>query len=380
MTRRKEPQSDAAPDPALPELTEPVSAATPFVEEVPLESATAETAPPPQPLPPPPPPAPRRGGVFAPLLGGALAAIGGFALSHFDLLGLATPATSVEIAPLTAKIDDLAARQAQSLDKITGELASATARIDALEGRPLPDAPDLSRLDGLDQRLAAIEAMPTDGTANTAALAAKLADLDRRLTALPATAPSADLQKQLDDAIARLDAAEAAATTRAAEAEAAAAAASRTQALDNLANAVTEGRPFAPELQALADPTLSTALDPLAANGVPTLTSLQSTFPVAAREALRLARDLSGDDGWTDRLVDFFAAQTGARSVTPREGTDPDAILSRAEFALSEGRVADAVAELDPLDPAVKAPLDAWIAQAKSHLAAAAALAAARGE
>ena len=380
MTRRKEPQSDAAPDPALPELTEPVSAATPVVEEVPLESTSAEAAPPPQPLPPPPPPAPKRGGVFAPLLGGALAAIGGFALSHFDLLGLATPATSVDIAPLTAKIDDLAARQAQSLDKITADLASATARIDALEGRPLPDAPDLSRLDGLDQRLAAIEAMPSDGTANTAALAAKLADLDRRLTALPATAPSADLQKQLDDAIARLDAAEAAATTRAAEAEAAAAAASRTQALDKLANAVTEGRPFAPELQALADPTLSTALDPLAANGVPTLTSLQSTFPDAAREALRLARDLSGDDGWTDRLVDFFASQTGARSVTPREGTDPDAILSRAEFALSEGRVADAVAELDPLDPAVKAPLDAWIAQAKSHLAAAAALAAARGE
>ena len=379
MTRRKEPQSDAATDPVPTGLPEPVSATAPFVDEAPLDSAKAE-APPPDPLPPPPPPAPRRGGVFAPLLGGALAAIGGFALSHFNVFGLAAPVAPVDIAPLTARIDDVAARQAQTFDKITGELASATARIDAIEAQPLPDAPDLSRLDGLDQRLAAIEAMPSDGTANTAALAAKLADLDRRLTALPTTAPTADLQKQLDDALARLDAAEAAATSRAAEAEAAAAAASRTQALDTLANAVTEGRPFTAELQALADPTLSATLDPLAADGVPTLASLQASFPDAAREALRLARDLSGDDGWTDRLGDFFAAQTGARSVTPREGTDPDAILSRAEFALSEGRVADAVAELDPLDPAVKAPLDAWIAQANSHLAAAAALAAARGE
>ncbi len=376
MTRRKEPQSDAATDPVPTGLPEPVVAAAPFVEEAPLDIAQAEAPAPLQ----PPPPAPKQGGVFAPMLGGALAAIGGFAISHFNVLGLAAPVAAVDIAPLTAKIDDLAARQAQSLDKISGDLTSATARIDAIEARPVPDAPDLSRLDGLDQRLAAIEAMPSDGTANTAALAAKLADLDRRLTALPTTAPWADLQKQLDDALARLDAAEAAATTRAAEAETAAAAASRTRALDSLANAVAEGRPFSAELQALADPSLSATLDPLAVDGVPTLASLQSSFPDAAREALRIARDISGDDSWTDRLGDFFASQTGARSLVPREGTTPDAILSRAEFALSEGRVADALAELDPLDPAVKAPLDAWTAQANSHLAAAAALAAARGE
>ena len=60
--------------------------------------------------------------------------------------------------------------------------------------------------------------------------------------------------------------------------------------------------------------------------------------------------------------------------------TSPDAILSRAEFALSESRVADALAELDALDPAVKPLLDPWIAQAKAHLAVAAALQAAGGK
>jgi hypothetical protein len=313
-------------------------------------------------------------------VGGALAAIGGFALSHFNVFGLTAPAAQTDLAPLAAQIEDLANRQGQSLDKVTGELSSVTARIVALEARPAPEAPDLSRLDVLDQRLAAIEAMPSDGTANAAALTARLADLDRRLGTLSAAEPSADLQKQLDDALARLDAAEAAAATRAAEAEAATAAATRAQALDRLSAAVAEGRPFAAELRALADPALMAALDPMAATGAPTLASLQSIFPEAAREALRLSREISQDDGWTDRLVDFLASQTGARSVTPRDGTTPDAILSRAEFALSEGRVADALTELDTLDPALKTPLDPWIAQAKTHLAAVAALAAARGE
>ena len=95
---------------------------------------------------------------------------------------------------------------------------------------------------------------------------------------------------------------------------------------------------------------------------------------------LRLSRDLSTEDGWGDRLVDFLAAQTGARPLTPLEGDTPDAILSRAEFALSEGRVTTALTELDALDSAVKAPLDPWISQAQAHLSAAAALQAARGE
>jgi hypothetical protein len=110
------------------------------------------------------------------------------------------------------------------------------------------------------------------------------------------------------------------------------------------------------------------------------LAALQDAFPDAARETLRVARDLSPDVEWGDRIIDFLASQTGARSLTPLEGDTPDAILSRAEFAVSEGRVADALTELEPLDPAVKAPLGPWITQAEAHLAATAALQAARGE
>jgi hypothetical protein len=118
---------------------------------------------------------------------------------------------------------------------------------------------------------------------------------------------------------------------------------------------------------------MTEALAPFAA-GVATQDSLQGAFPDLARQVLALARDGAEADGWGSRLVDFLAAQTGARSLTPREGADPDAVLSRAEFALGEGRLADALAEIRALDPALRAPFDPWVTQAEARLAALAAL------
>lgn len=378
MTRRKDPQPESL-SPETPE-TESGAAVPPVADPARMEPFVAEVAPmaPPEPARDVPPPAPRRPGLLGPLLGGALAAIGGFALSHFDLLGFASE--SAAVPALTAQLDEAAKKQTAAGQKLTSDLAALTDRVTALESAPTPTAPDLSRLDGLEQRLAAIEAIPSDGTASTAALTAKLAELEQRLASLPAGGSDPATQQKLDDALARLTDAEAAATARASEAEAAARAAARARALDVLAATVATGDPFTAELQSLNDPALTEALGAKAETGVSTLTQLQDAFPGAAREALRTARDLSTEDGWGDRLVDFLAAQTGARPLTPQEGTTPDAVLSRAEFALTGGRVADALAELDALDAAVKAPLEAWIAQAEAHLAAAVALQTARGE
>lgn len=374
MTRRKDPQ----PETLQPETLQTDAVQTgPFVAEVdpsPVEPAPIEPAPAPE-L-PPPPPAPRRPGVLAPLLGGALAAIGGFALSQFNAFGLAS-APTVDLGPLTQQIQDVTARESAALDKIASDLSALADRVAVLESSPVPD---LSRLDAIEQRLSAIETLPAGGSASSPAVAAKLAELEQRIAALPSGGSDPALQQKLDDALARLAEAETAASTRATEAEAAAARSVRATALDSLSDAVLAGQSFTTELQALADPALTQALGGMAESGVPTLASLQASFPEAAREALRTARALGTEDGWGDRVVDFLAAQTGARPLTPLEGNTPDAILSRAEFALTEGRVADALTELDPLDAAVKAPLDAWITQAKAQLAAAAALQAARGQ
>ncbi len=362
-------------------MTEDVAAPViqPFTQEAdtpvaPLIEPTSEPKPEAQPA------QPRRPGIIAPLLGGALAAIGGFALSQFNVLGLAPQDSSAELTTLSAEVADARTTQNATLETLGADIAALADRIAKLETAPAPQAPDLSRLDALDQRLATIEAMPTEGGASTAALTAKLAELEQKLATLPATGSDPALQQQLDDALARLTEAETAATTRATEAEAAATAAKRATALDALSTAIASGNPFTTELQALADPALAEALGSMAETGVPALATLQASFPDAARQALKIARDASTSDGLSDRLFDFLASQTGARSLTPLEGTTPDAILSRAEFALSEGRVADALAELQPLDAAIKAPLDGWRQQASTYLAATAALNAARGE
>lgn len=382
MTRRKDPQPEATAKPPAPETVAPEAAPDAAVEagETAAPEASAQSVADAA-LPAPQPAQARRGpGILGPLLGGALAAVGGFAASHFNLLGLAAPDVSQELAAIESKVDALAAEEAGSADAVKAEVAALAQRISALEAAPSPAASDLARLDGIEQRLAAIEAAPADGAGSTAALTARLAEIERKLAALPDGETSPALQQQLKAALDRLDAAEAEAKARAAEAETAAETARRAAALDALAAAVAEGRPFAAELQALADPDLSSALGAVAEGGVPTLAALREAFPEAAREALRIARATSAEDGWTDRLLDFLAAQTEARPLTPQAGTTPDAILSRAEFALTEARVADALAELAALDPAVKAPLEAWIGAATTYVDATAALRAARGE
>jgi hypothetical protein len=378
MTRRKDPLPEAAEiklhEPAAGSDAEPSLVAAPLTSEAPvteprsdINSAPSASAP------------PRRPGVAGPLLGGALAALGGFAVSHFYVFDLAASDQSAEVADLTKRLDAALSGQALAQDEAGEKIAEITKRVAKLEATPVPEAPDLSRLDDLDRRLAMIEALPAEGGASTTALTAKLAELERQLAALPTSSASPGLQAELDAALVRLNAAEAAAASRAAEAETAANAAARDLALDALADAIGTGRPFAAELQALKDPALMESLGPFAAAGVPSLEQLTTDFPEAARNALRAAREISTEDGWTDRLTDFLASQTGARALTPIQGDGPDAVLSRAEFALSEGRVADAIAELAPLDPAVTVALETWITDAKAHLAAAAAISAARG-
>lgn len=364
MTRRKDPETEA-PEPVLEPAPETVA---PLVAEP--HAFVAEPA---APIPAPEPR--RRSGILGPMLGGAIAAASGFGLAHFDVFDLRPdPATdqSAEIAALKGQL----AKLSDAAGSVTAHGQKLEARLAALESRP---EADLSGLKALEDRMAAIEAMPVDDAASNAALAARLAKIETALQSQPAADTTA-LKAELDAASARLGEAEAEATTRTGEAEATAAKATRDLSLRALTDAVTSGQPFADKLQALADPALDAALGPMAETGAPTLAALQAGFPDAARETLRLAREISPNDGWSDRLLDFLASQTEARSLTPREGTEPDAVLSRAEFALGQGRVTDALAELAAIDPALVAPLDVWTKDASLYVSTMAALAAAGGE
>jgi hypothetical protein len=105
---------------------------------------------------------------------------------------------------------------------------------------------------------------------------------------------------------------------------------------------------------------------------VVTLANLQSRFPDAARDALGAARSLSAgpDEGG---LGSFLRRQLGARSITPREGDDPDAILSRAEDHVRNGQVATALDELAALPEDARAAMQEWLEDAQRRTEARAA-------
>lgn len=110
-------------------------------------------------------------------------------------------------------------------------------------------------------------------------------------------------------------------------------------------------------------------------NGTPTLLILQSDFPPLARAALATARS-EGVSGEAESVwANFLRNQFDVRSVSPKEGNGTDAILSRAEATLGEGRLADTLAELNALPEVVRAELSDWITMAEFRVGALAAAA-----
>ena len=85
---------------------------------------------------------------------------------------------------------------------------------------------------------------------------------------------------------------------------------------------------------------------------------------IGGEAALQAAR--AGEDGTiSGGLGGFLRSQLGARSVAPREGDDPDAVLSRAEAALKAGELQTALTEIETLPEEAKAAMSDWITSAR---------------
>lgn len=300
---------------------------------------------------------PRKGGWLGPILGGVIAAGAGYGLAQYVPNGWPLQDTSALQAALTAQQQETAALKTQ--------LAELVAQ------KP-PAAPDLTPLDtrvtALESRLTAIELLPTDGSgASSAALAAQdaaIKQMQAQLQALATAAPPVDtaaaeaLLKDAQDAAAKIKA----------DAEAVAKTAEARAALGRLQAALDSGSAYASALPALGQvPEILTAN---AETGLPTLAALQDSFPEAARAALEAALRANMGESWTERVTSFLRSQTGARSLAPREGSDPDAILSRAEAALASGDLATALTEITTLPAEAQTALEGWRSTAETRMAA----------
>lgn len=144
-------------------------------------------------------------------------------------------------------------------------------------------------------------------------------------------------------------------------------------ALDKISVAMDSGLAFddvIADLDRALDGATPQALKDTATEGVATVQALTSAFAQSARKALATARDELDQGTGIAKFGNFLKSQFNARSVTPQGGDDPDAILSRAEAALREGRVKDALSEISSLSDAAQAQMSDWIAAATARLEA----------
>ncbi|MBV7379922.1 COG4223 family protein [Maritimibacter dapengensis] len=310
------------------------------------------------------------------VLGGVIAGAIGFGAAQyvsggwpFDMTG--SDAEDPVAQALDAQSSDIAALQDQvssnsealgalqgdtSLDDLGGQIradiVATQSRIEELNGR----------LDDLAGRVSDLEKMPTGDSAEAAEAAAQA--YEREL---------AEIREMLDAELAALQAEQEEAQTLEVNAAEAAQAASARAAMSRIMAALDSGQPFE---DALFDLTTSTGteapegLASVASEGVPTLGELQSAFPAAAREALDDAIRGMVDAGEIGRGEAFLRTQLGTRSLEPQEGDDPDAILSRAEFALANGRIAETLDELAAMPEAAQPALADFIAAAETRQSA----------
>lgn len=357
----------------------------------------AVVPPPPQAAPPAPPPAPppphrRSGALLGGVIGAVLALGGGYAALRFAPLELLPQ-------PGASALDDRVAANTAEISTLKSQIAGLPApgavdpalveRIAALEAavsaiRPAP-APDLSGLEGriaeLETKVAALSAQPAapvpavSGDALSPDAASAIAALQAEVTALKAAegAVSAAIAAKADAVAAQLQAAQTEARNLAEAAASEAQSALARAALSRLQAALDSGVPYAGALADLGLDPVPEALAAHAETGVPTLQALTDSFPDAARAALDASLKAQVGAGWTDRVLTFLRTETGIRSLDPRDGTDPDAILSRAEAAVQDGRLAEALAEVAGLPPEGQAALQPWVDLAKTRIEATAA-------
>jgi len=399
------PESDAPPVADVPNLTEPVAPEVqsasfereaepdpmPEPEAEPLtEPVREQIAPPVPPVPPVPPAPPRPATATAPaqrssvvplVLGGVVAAGLGFGAAWYwtqsgTEVDAATVAAQAErIAALESALESVLADLPQMPDLAPLEAQIAAIGTDVTQEVAALDASVAAALEGFDERLAALERAPSeDGTLAQTAIEV----WERELDALRAdVAAERDRMQQIaDEADARLAQTRVEATALVDDASETASAAVARAALSRVAAAIDAGTPFDAPLAELAAEgvTVPVTLTETAREGVASLATLTATFPAAARAALATARieGLAGEEG--GGFSAFLRSQFDVRSVTPRDGTDPDAVLSRAEAALQANRLSDALAEVASLPEVARAEMSGWIAAADARLAALAAV------
>lgn len=340
-----------------------------------------------QPAPPAPEAKQSSGGFVGMIVGGIIAGAIGYGIAIYAPLGGASDLPG-QLATLKSQTTALTDRLAsvEAAPPVPPTDPALEARVAVLEEAPAPSAApvDLApveaqiaqisdRLSALEGRVTAVESRPASAEGSAPAsteMEAAVASLRQEIDALKGAgaAATADIEAMAAEAQARLAEAEERAAQLKAEAEATAQNALARAAVGRIQAALESGAPFETALADMGGVEVPAVLREAAAGGVASRAALEDAFPAAARAALEAALRANAGESWTERMGAFLQSTTGARSLTPREGNDPDAILSRAEAAVKEDDLRAALGELAALPPEGQAALADWVAQANRRL------------
>ncbi|NVK45721.1 MAG: hypothetical protein HWE33_05385 [Rhodobacteraceae bacterium] len=295
----------------------------------------------------------KRGGFVPIVLGGIVCVALGYAGAQFlkpegwPFPGANTDELTQQIADLEGQIKDLQSAATQRAEAQQTALADLQAQVSAEE--------DTTEIDALADKIATFEDRMTQIEARPVAEAIvspeATAAYERQL---------AQMQDLLNSEIARLEEAKDQAV-----AEETAARISTAKA--RLQTLVDAGEPF-DQVLAEMNTDVPEVLQQAAAEGIPSVTSLQEGYSEAARDALVVSSRAAYDAGEQSWFQTALQTQIGLRSTKPKEGDDADAILSRAEQDVRDGLFAKAITTLEALPEEGKAEMQGWIARAQERV------------
>ncbi len=329
------------------------------------------------------------------LLGGFLAAAIGYLAAYYGEFGLfGSDDAEDEMAQIVAAQES----RLDEIESLLGAPDEAMERLDASDAGLAELRENLGSLvgdiDSLDERIGGVEAgvsglqSPEGDTASAfdperfeqlsqttdslqSELQGRIDGLSEQIASLEEAAEDdasqdqiAALEQRLDELSQQVAGAETAAEDEARRISAQA-------AISEIRAAIEVGEPYSDAVGAYreaSDGELPDAVTSPAPEGVATLAELQQSYDDAARDALDASLQVTAGDGALDRFGAFLKSQTGARSLDEREGSGPDAILSRAQARLGEGALDAALSELEALPQEGRDAMSDWIDRARTRL------------
>ena len=300
-----------------------------------------------------------------------------------------------EIAALADGIEQGRGETNRNLARIEAELASTSEelvrRVDELDARltaleELPDPPSVqpdgpvpagppvnmaaieARLDALSGQLTELEAgtaTPSVAAATGAeleSLESRLTEIESRVAAIPA---GADLERSLAETEQRLADLE--------TGQGGVALPAKSFALIGIRAAAETGAPYLRLLReaGYADAEIPEVVMIHAETGVATVAELQRSFDGHAREALKASNAQSDGEGG---FLGLLSSLVQVRPLTPQEGDDAAAALSRAEGSLMAGDLRAALMTLAALPDSAQEALADWTLEAEARIAVLAAI------